>query len=436
MWDNVSLALQSLRSNKMRALLTMLGIIIGIGSVIAIKTVGNSLASSLTDSLSGFGISNISVYLTQKDADENDNGMYGDMDSDVQVRMFQDSSPRESDLFTDEMLNEFRAAFPNDIACIELTNSVGSGTRAKDSAPSKNTTTNVLGVNDGYFEGEDVEAIYGRVIQNDTDAGRKVCMVSDKFVEDCMSVPPKQAIGQSIELLINKVPYTFFIQGVYHYDEDDSSFTMNYSSSDDVITNLYIPLSTAQQMTGSDGGYVNFTVVCATETNASAFLNITKAYFQTFYTRNDTWTVDADSLQSLISSLTDMLNTVSLAISAIAAISLLVGGIGVMNIMLVSITERTREIGTRKALGAPQNAIRMQFIVESVVICLVGGVIGIAVGIGLGALASSALGYAAHPDIATIFIAVGFSMAIGVFFGYYPANKAAKLDPIEALRYE
>ena len=134
--------------------------------------------------------------------------------------------------------------------------------------------------------------------------------------------------------------------------------------------------------------------------------------------------------------MTEMLNTVSLGISAIAAISLLVGGIGVMNIMMVSVTERTREIGTRKALGAPASAIRMQFITESVILCLIGGVIGVVLGIAAGVGLSTLMQVPGKPTISSIVVAVGFSMAIGVFFGYYPANKAAKLDPIEALRYE
>jgi putative ABC transport system permease protein len=138
----------------------------------------------------------------------------------------------------------------------------------------------------------------------------------------------------------------------------------------------------------------------------------------------------------MIDRMTEMLGTLSIAVAVIAAISLLVGGIGVMNIMLVSVTERTREIGTRKALGARNSYIRVQFVVEAIIICVIGGILGIAVGLGLGFLGSSLLGYPADASLSVIAIAVLFSMLIGVFFGYYPANKAARLDPIEALRYE
>ena len=141
-------------------------------------------------------------------------------------------------------------------------------------------------------------------------------------------------------------------------------------------------------------------------------------------------------MESMISQMNTMLGTISLAISVIAAISLLVGGIGVMNIMLVSVTERTREIGVRKALGAPDSAIRAQFIVESIIICVIGGIFGIILGETLGYIGGLLLKQTASPSLSTIVLAVGFSMAIGVFFGYYPANKAAKLDPIDALRYE
>ena len=138
----------------------------------------------------------------------------------------------------------------------------------------------------------------------------------------------------------------------------------------------------------------------------------------------------------MLETMTEMLDTVKVAIASIAAISLLVGGIGVMNIMLVSITERTREIGTRKALGAPNLAIRIQFIIEAMIICMIAGLSGVLLGVAMGAGAANLLGYPAKPSAAACTLAVSFSMVIGVFFGYYPANKAAKLDPIDALRYE
>ena len=151
---------------------------------------------------------------------------------------------------------------------------------------------------------------------------------------------------------------------------------------------------------------------------------------------NEDYEISTTTMTSLTESMNDMINTVSIAVSFIAGISLLVGGIGVMNIMLVSITERTREIGTRKALGAKNSSIRLQFIIESVILCLIGGILGIVVGFVLGAIAAVALGYSAAVPVTAVIVATIFSMVIGIFFGYYPANKAAKLNPIEALRYE
>ena len=423
LFDNVRMAFGSLWANKMRALLTMLGIIIGIGSVIAIVTLGDSLTGSITDSLQGFGINNITVSLQQKSEDIETTG--GGM---VAVRMFGPEQPSEGDLITDAMIEEFRTAYADNIYAVSLSQSVGTGTVRQGST---SVSVNAQGANADLALASDLELLHGRFIK-DSDGERQVAVVSDKFCEKVFGASSASVLGREFELAVNGKLLRFYVVGVYEYD-DSGYFSLTGS---DPVTELYMPLAAAQKLAGGTAGYQNFTVVAASGTDTTAFLENVKSFLASFYTRNQSWTVTASSMESMLKEMTSMMNTVKLAISAIAAISLLVGGIGVMNIMLVSITERTREIGTRKALGAPGRALRLQFITEAVVICLVGGAFGVALGIGAGSAGAQLLGYAAKPSAVAILAAVGFSMAIGVFFGYYPANKAAKLDPIEALRYE
>ena len=434
LFENISMALASVKSNKMRSALTMLGIIIGIAAVIAIETVGNSMTGSVTDSMAGMGASNISVSVVQKSASNTSGTAQG-----VTLRRFMDSKPSDADLITDAMMQDFLDAFSGKVDHIELTQQVGSGTVAKYGDPTTTITATVSGANAATLENRDTDSqiLYGRWLDDDKDAGRKVACVSEKFVEQAIGGTAQDAIGKAVTLTINKDLYTFYIEGVYRYTEDSYSSMFSGTDDDSIQTDFYIPLDVAKSIAGAGAGYQSITVVAdGTAVNVTSFVDTVGDFFASYYTRNDSWTVSASSLASLLDSMSSMLGTVSLGISAIAALSLLVGGIGVMNIMMVSVTERTREIGTRKALGAPAAAIRMQFITESVILCLIGGIAGILLGLALGAGLSKAVGYAARPSLTAIVVAVGFSMAIGVFFGYYPANKAAKLDPIEALRYE
>ena len=388
----------------------------------------------IVGSMSGMGASNISVTVTQKSSSSTSGTSQG-----VRLRRFMDSQPSDSDLITQDMMDDFMATFPTQVDHIELSQQVGDGTIAKYGDPTTTIKTSVSGANTVTLEnlGADSQILYGRWLDDEKDAGRRVACVSEKFVEQAVGGTAQEAIGKAVTLTINKNLYTFYIQGVYKYTEDNYSSMFGGSDDDSIQTNFYIPLDVAKSIVGAGAGYQSITVVAnGGSVNVTTFVDTVGDFFASYYTRNDSWTASASSLASLLDSMSEMMSTISLGISAIAALSLLVGGIGVMNIMMVSVTERTREIGTRKALGAPASAIRMQFITESVILCLIGGAIGIVLGLGLGAALSKAVGYTARPSLAAIVVAVGFSMAIGVFFGYYPANKAAKLDPIEALRYE
>lgn len=406
--ENTRLALQGLLANKMRALLTMLGIIIGIGSVIAITSMGDAMTGAMNEAFSSFGITNIQLSVQPRDY----------------------NTPAEftdSDMFSEEMLTQLQKRFGDKISAIGLSASAGTGEIKQNR---KKYQVTISGVNEGGLQANNITVKQGRFIsEKDDSSGKYVAVISERLANELYS-KNQSPIGQKIRLSTNYGVKTFTVIGVF--EEPSAVFIKP-----DAKTTFYIPVTTTKKLTNETDNYSLITVTAKEGTNCTQFATDMENYFNdTYYAHNKSFKCMAISLEEEMSEANEAMSTISLAVSIIAAISLLVGGIGVMNIMLVSVTERTREIGVRKALGAPDSAIRIQFIVESMIICLIGGVLGILLGGALGALGSMLLERAAPPSLGAIVVAVGFSMAIGVFFGFYPANKAAKLDPIEALRYE
>ena len=437
--ENIKLSLSNLLANKLRSILTMLGIIIGISSVIAIVTIGDSLANSITNEMSGVGGRNINVYLNQKNLNqgsENTNlneGIEEDENIDDEINFSDYVEPTEKDYITDEMLADYKIALGSEIEGISLSENAGN----IDITNGKNKANiNIFGVNNGFFKVENIKLLEGRFIQDkDLKDLRNIAVVSDVFVDDYFGkkYTYNDVVGKSFEVTIGKNMIRVYICGVYEFDK--SSLGTN-NGQKLMTTGMYIPISVVKKINNLKNGYESITILPSINANIDAVVNKTNDFFAAKYKNNEHIVPMAVSVESMMKAANEMINSVKLAIGAVAAISLLVGGIGVMNIMMVSITERTREIGIRKALGASRGVILIQFVIEAIIICVIGGLIGITIGIGLGAIGARLIGYPVKPNMSSILGAVMFSMSIGVFFGYYPASKAAKLNPIDALRYE
>lgn len=444
--ENIMLAVAGLKSNKMRALLTMLGIIIGISSVIGIVSVGNALTSSVTGNVAKMGANNITISVAQRSANSiQKNGAGGGAairlpggggappgggrNGSTSTSTSTKKTAEDSDLLSMEKINTLKDSFSNKISAISISKNSGSG-KVKDGSLYANIS--VIGTNDGYQDVKNITLNQGRFIsEQDMNDVKKVAVVSDKLVGKMFSsdVDP---IGQEVKVYVSGTIKSYTIIGVYKYESNGGSSS---DSDENLSTELYLPI-TVVKTSSLDKNYQSITIKSNDNVDISAFTDELSAYLAIVYENNKDFEAKASNMQSMLSSLTTMMSTLKIAIAVIAGISLLVGGIGVMNIMLVSVTERTREIGTRKALGAKSSHIQMQFIIESMIICAIGGLIGIVLGIIIGAVGATILKESPSISIPIILISFTFSMVIGVFFGYYPAKKAARLDPIEALRYE
>ncbi|EHI97251.1 protein of unknown function DUF214 [Clostridium sp. DL-VIII] len=418
--ENILLAIAGIKSSKMRSLLTMLGIIIGISAVIGIVSIGSAITAKVSGELDKLGANNMQVYVREKSIDGSSQGGSS-------------KRPDDSDLVSLDQINALHDAFFDRISSISISAQEGSG-KVKDGYLYANVTT--VGVNDGFKDVNNIKMLSGRFISDkDVKGIKKSAVVSEKLVNNIFK-GKSDPLGKEIKVYIQDDIETYVIVGVYKYEPP--SFLEGGGSTateKDIQTDVYIPVTTAK-VNQTNKNYSYFMIKPSPNADSDKLVKDIKKYTDKLYKSNKYWELQVSNLKNEAESITSVLGMISMGISVIAAIALLVGGIGVMNIMLVSVTERTREIGTRKALGAKSSHIKMQFITESVIICSIGGAIGIVLGISMGIIACIVLNSPISISIPTILISFTFSMAIGVFFGYYPAKKAASLDPIEALRYE
>ncbi|HUW13865.1 MAG TPA: ABC transporter permease, partial [Anaerolineae bacterium] len=394
----------SIGANKLRAALTMLGVIIGVGAVIALMALGNGVTESVTGEISSLGSNLISI-----SGDRENSGGYAVLTlSDVEALSNPLSAP----------------ALSGASAIVQGGQEVVYGGESID-ATVAGVTANYLEMNNmGEFQVGD------GITQDDLDNKERVAVLGSDAALDLFG--DNYALGKMVK--VNGVSYE--VVGIL--ESQGSGFA------GDTDGNIYVPITTAQTRLYPDRTRSGERAVSSivAQTVSSDQTQAGEAQIQAVLRERHGLAGDDEDDFSLFSmtSLLDMVNTITGTLTAflgaIAGISLLVGGIGIMNIMLVSVTERTREIGIRKAIGALKRDILTQFLLESVLLSVLGGVIGILLGWGLATAAGSALGLESVVDAGTVLLATGFAGGVGLVFGIYPAWRAASLQPIEALRYE
>ncbi|MCM2338974.1 MAG: ABC transporter permease [Burkholderiales bacterium] len=395
----------ALSSNKIRSGLTMLGIVIGISSVIAMTAIGNGAQSSITDSIQSIG----SNMITIRPGAQRGVGM-------------QVSGGRGT---AKSLTLEDSEAIKEKVSSVKNVTAEVSG-RYQVTAKGTNTNTTVNGITTNYLEVRNLEIEEGSFITDqNVESGAKVAVVGPTVRDDLFG-EGGNAVGQTIR--INNMQ--FKIIGI-----TKSKGGTGFSNLDDII---YIPISTAQRYFSGDQ-YVSSISVSAesAETTSAVQENITTLLLER-HNITDSTLADFSTLNQadIIATASSVTSTFTTLLAAIAGISLLVGGIGIMNMMLTTVTERTREIGLRKAIGAKRKDVSRQFLLEAVMITFLGGVIGVILGWFISLLVTKLGIITTKVSISSVFLAFGVSAIIGILFGYYPAAKAAKLNPIDALRYE
>ena len=433
--ENIKEAITSIFSNKMRSVLTMLGIIIGISAVITITTIGNSIQTTLTSTLNSLGGNTVQAYVDAR---------YPEDDADWDTWEYPEM--KTSDFVTQEMIDELVEKYPDEFDGIAASEFLGNGQIRQD----KNTYANVSvqGTTSEYIDYMKLKMYAGRnLTKQDNKTKKNVCIVADTMAKQYFG--DENPIGEQITYADSDGNlYNFTIVGIYEYNAALFGKVDTSVPEKERYTTMFIPIQTCFKLMGKDqSGYTNFNLMVNSLADIDQATTDVTNFFEEKYANNKNFHVTTYNMASDMGMINTVINVITIAVSGIALISLIVGGVGVMNIMLVSITERTREIGVRMALGAKRSTIRMQFVIEAIVLCIFGGMIGIFNGFVLGKAAefviqnmyseySSYIIMSVRPSLSAIVLSLFFSMLTGVFFGYYPANKAAKMEVIDALRYE
>ncbi len=390
----VKLALQSMITNKLRTLLSLLGIVIGVASVITIVNLGESASRSIQEEIAAAGLETISVYARTRDRE---------------IR-------RQFNL---ELGDRISGSIDN-IETIIPVNQYSTTVRWQ----SNTYSGTVMGVGEDFARAMDYRSLEGAFFTDmDNQDYRQVAVLGSLAAEELF--PDGGGLGEFVRIFRGRSARTYRVVGIM--EEKSPNFNIQFNQ------HVYIPHNTySNRLVNID--FIQSYIIRA---DAGSDVLVVADEIDEFLERlvgSGNYTLFTPS--TIADMAANVTNTLSLVLAAIAGISLMVGGIGIMNIMLVSVAERTKEIGIRKAIGASPRRIMTQFLIEAMTLTLVGGIFGIALGIFISSSAVQFFGWSFFPMVNVYVLAAGFSMAVGVFFGLYPAMKAAKLDPIEALNYE
>lgn len=403
--ESILVALSSLWANKLRSFLTMLGIIIGIASVITIVALGQGSKATIGREFEQFGTNR------------------------VYIGMDWGKNPAYRERFDDNDIELVRRALKDSIKAISpryVRSAEARAGRSRDEVY-------IDGVNAEYNRIENLNIIKGRFLQESDLLGRRsVCVINKKLALELFK--RSNVIGERILLDTGYSQMSVTVVGVY--EPPASTLERIAEQFEEQRTYIYVPISALQKAGLAGSRYYSFEINVKDSSQVESVSKKVISLIERRHRNTGEELYVYYTAKQQMQMLDRVLGIISQVLGAIAAISLLVGGIGVMNIMLVSVTERTREIGIRKAIGARRKDIMVQFLIEAIIITGIGGLIGTVLGLILATAVAFVLQIPPQVSFTPVIVAIAFSTAVGVFFGIYPARKAAKLDPIDALRYE